>query len=101
MKNIYAAILVLGTITSVHGQGCGEGRYQTEQFTSVTEVLGVTFGSNTAVTGGAQTLKMDVYMPTGDVLETRPVILVAFGGSFIGGTRGDVADLCRTFAKMG
>ena len=101
MKNIYAAILVLGTITSAHGQGCGEGRYQTEQFTSVTEVLGVTFGSNTAVTGGAQTLKMDVYMPTGDVLVDRPVILVAFGGSFIGGTRSDVADLCRTFAKMG
>jgi len=101
MKNIYAAIIFLGTIASAHGQGCGEGRYQIEQFTSVTEVLGVTFGSNTAVSGGAQTLKMDVYMPTGDVLVARPVILVAFGGSFIGGTRSDVADLCRTFAKMG
>ena len=101
MKNIYAAILALGTITSVHAQGCGEGRYLTQQFASVTEVLGVTFGSNTAVSGGAQALKMDVYMPTGDALDSRPVILVAFGGSFIGGTRSDVADLCRTFAKMG
>jgi len=70
-------------------------------FTDFTVTSAVQFGSNSGVAGGTQILRMDVYQPAGDVLTTRPVILVAFGGSFISGSRADVADLCETFAKMG
>ncbi|MCB0765422.1 MAG: alpha/beta hydrolase, partial [Flavobacteriales bacterium] len=83
-------------------QDCSTGRYTDPgAFPDVTVTQAVEFGSNTAVSGGTQILRMDVYEPTGDLLTERPVVLVAFGGSFIAGTRADVADICMTFAHMG
>lgn len=81
---------------------CVNGRYTyPEYFDSVT-VSTVVFGSNTPVTGtGTEILEMDVYQPVGDVLPNRPVVIVAFGGSFISGSRADVAPLCIAFAKLG
>ena len=83
-------------------QDCANGRYiAADHFASTTVTSAVVFGSNTGVSGGAQTLRMDVYEPAGDVMENRPVVLVTFGGSFISGTRADVADICIDFAKRG
>lgn len=82
---------------------CADGRYtDPAYFDSVMVTLAVPFGSNTPVSGGGtETLEMDIYEPYGDTLGERPAVLVAFGGSFIGGTRGDVAELCIRFAKLG
>lgn len=82
---------------------CADGRYtDPDYFDSVSVTLAVPFGSNTPVSGGGtETLEMDIYEPYGDTLAHRPVVLVAFGGSFIAGARGDVADLCERFAKLG
>ena len=81
---------------------CSGGRYTTFDLFSDTEVTsGVTFGNNVALGGGAVDLKMDVYEPEGDTQTDRPVILVAFGGSFIGGNRSQVAFMCEILAKMG
>ncbi len=44
---------------------------------------------------------MDIYTPSGDTATSRPVIIIGFGGSFITGTRQDVAWLCEEFAKLG
>jgi hypothetical protein len=101
MKQLYTAFAILVTGLALQAQDCGTGRYTTELFTDVTITSAVVFGSNTGVAGGSQTLRMDVYEPTGDVLEARPVILMAFGGSFITGSRGDMAELCTRLAKMG
>lgn len=52
---------------------------------------------------GDGSLQMDIYSPDDDDSEERAVILLAHGGSFIGGTR-DMADMermCETFAKHG
>jgi acetyl esterase/lipase len=51
--------------------------------------------------GQPQVLRMDVYEPVGDVLTARPVVLVAFGGSFVTGTREDVAPFCEILAHLG
>jgi para-nitrobenzyl esterase len=82
---------------------CADGRYSDPaHFDSVTVTLAVPFGSNTPVTGGGtETLEMDIYEPYGDTLAERPAVIVAFGGSFIAGTRADVADLCIRLAKLG
>lgn len=90
-------------VRAVAQSECGDGRYSDPAyFDSVIVTLGVPFGSNTPVTGGGtETLEMDIYEPYGDTLSQRPAVLVAFGGSFIGGTRGDVAGLCERFARMG
>ena len=102
MKQLYSLVALLAVTVSLQAQECGSGRYTIPNyFNDVTVTTGVQFGSNTGVSGGAQTLRMDVYEPTGDVLGLRPVVVVAFGGSFIGGDRTQVADICRRFAKLG
>jgi para-nitrobenzyl esterase len=77
------------------------GRYVDPVFAETTVTTAVPFGSNTGVGGGTQTLLMDVYAPANDTLAERPVVLVAFGGSFVAGNRGDVADICEEFARRG
>lgn len=98
-------LYLLASLFMVHalqGQDCGNGRYfDRDFFSDVTVTTGVEFGSNTAVSGGNQVLRMDIYQPTGDQLQARPVVIVAFGGSFVAGNRGDVAQLCQQFARMG
>ncbi|MBK9627789.1 MAG: T9SS type A sorting domain-containing protein [Flavobacteriales bacterium] len=99
-SELNALCFSLLTLSST-AQDCADGRYANDLFTTVNSTLAVPFGSNTGVNGGAQTLRMDVYQPESDRVELRPVVLVAFGGSFVAGTRGDVADLCEAFARRG
>lgn len=81
---------------------CSNGRYTTfDLFENVDVTTGVTFGNNRALSGSDVDLKMDVYAPAGDTDTDRPVIIMAFGGSFIGGSRSDVAFMCNILAKMG
>jgi hypothetical protein len=46
---------------------------------------------------------MDVWWPAGDVVQERPLVILAHGGSFIGGTKSDpgMAEHCRWLASMG
>ena len=88
--------LLLGALvllTSAHAQmECGSGRYtDLAFFDSVTVTSAVLFGNNIGVGGQPQNLYMDVYEPYGDTLSARPVVLVAFCGSFGAGSRVDVA----------
>lgn len=82
---------------------CVNGRYLDEVFPSASVTSGITFGNNTAFNGVQQDLLLDVYEPDGDNLAERPVIILSFGGSFIGGSRtgGDVVPLAQAFAKRG
>ncbi|HRD51298.1 MAG TPA: hypothetical protein PKY96_01485, partial [Flavobacteriales bacterium] len=78
MKHLYMAGFLLLSTTGF-GQECANGRYATANFfPNVTVTSGVVFGSNTGVSGGNQTLRMDVYEPTGDALALRPVVVCAF-----------------------
>lgn len=81
---------------------CSDGRYTTfNKFSNVDVTSGVVFGNNIALGGSPVDLKMDVYAPEGDTETNRPVVIMAFGGSFIGGSRADVAFMCNILAKMG
>ncbi len=88
-------------------------RYLTEQF-AVTKTSNVIYGVNISVITGSpasDTLKMDVYQPTGDVVTARPLVLVLHTGSFLpaimnGGPTGSktdsaVVEMCTRFAKRG
>jgi len=104
MKKIFT-LLSFGLIASstlLAQSDCDGTRYRTlDLFPDVDVTTGITFGSNAALGGGNATLRLDVYEPAGDTRTDRPVVVVAFGGSFISGSRGDVASVCRIFAKMG
>ncbi len=79
------------------------GRYETEIFSSV-DITEIQYGVATQTDGsGTINLFMDVYEPTGDTAQQRPVIIFAHGGSFIGGDKSsaDIVQLCNSFAKRG
>lgn len=104
MKHFYTLIIILVLSISLNAQdavpGCDGKRYIEDVFPNVTKTT-VTYGYNINTLGQNQELKMDVYTPDGDTLSERPVIIWAFGGSFIVGQRSDMAEHCLAFARKG
>lgn len=106
MQKIYSLLfsLALGiTTTTVYGQ-CANGRYFDFVFPNSPVITSdVVYGSNVTSAGATQQLKLDVYQPSGDTASMRPLVLVAHGGSFIGGSKTgtDVVPICRDLAKLG
>jgi para-nitrobenzyl esterase len=94
MKKIY--ILAIGLIATlqISAQNCN-GRYQTDMFSTI-DVTTVQYGTSA-------TLMMDVYTPQGDVETNRPLVIIAHGGSFIGGSKtdADVVYMATELAKKG
>jgi acetyl esterase/lipase len=79
------------------------GRYYRPIFPNVTVTSNVVYGSATTYTGTTQTLVMDVYQPTGDVLARRPLIIFAHQGGFISGMKTDayMVNICTQMARLG
>ena len=79
------------------------GRYYRPIFPAVTVAAGVAFGAAVNSAGANQTLFMDIYQPTGDVLARRPVIIFAHQGGFVVGSRTDayMVAVCTRFARLG
>ena len=103
-RAIFTTMLIFGVVGFAFAQnypGCDDIRYRTDVFTEVESTLGLSYGSGTTIAGNSQELFLDVYQPVGDVQEIRPVIILAFGGSFISGERGDLAGLCESYARRG
>lgn len=103
MKKIYFFTLLLFSFQNSFSQNdlaCDGERYIDDVFSDFT-VSTVTYGSNTTIFGTNQDLEMDIYEPVGDVHEQRPVILFAFGGSFIFGDKSTMNYYCEQFAKKG
>jgi acetyl esterase/lipase len=113
-KTILRIFLLTGLFASA------QNRYLTELFPNVTTTSGVNFSTNiptvktTNLFGyrianeesygeATTTLKMDIYQPTGDTNTNRPVIIFAFGGGFVNGSRTEnsMVKLCQAFAKRG
>ncbi len=103
---LLAWLLVLGTWRAALAQtpiDTTAGRYFQPVFPNVTVTSGVVFGSAVDYAGATQTLRMDIYEPTGDASTERPVIIFAHQGGFLSGSRTDayMAKVCTQFAKLG
>ena len=81
--------------------GCDGVRYRSVVFNSVDTTFAIKFGENTTPGGANKELFMDIYEPAGDTLSNRPVIVYAFGGSFIGGDRSQLSQQCHQSAQRG
>lgn len=93
----YTLLLAALATTQIFAQ-CGQ-RYREEVFSNVTITSNITYS-----TSNGQTLKLDVYEPTGDVETMRPLLIMAHGGSFIGGDKVQdnvCTQYCTNFAKRG
>ena len=105
MKTNYSLLIFLFFILHQNNSfaQCSGGRYISQIFSAYDSTMNIQYGSNVKVNGSNQNLLLDIYQPSGDVLPERPLIIIAHGGSFIGGTKTgtDVVPLCHDFAKMG
>lgn len=79
---------------------CDGTRYATFSYTP-TSTTGIQFGNATTIGGNNQDLFLDFYEPSGDLATARPLIIVAFGGSFISGTRQDMDWMCEYYTSLG
>jgi hypothetical protein len=72
-------------------------------FDSIVITDSIPYGSANNYLGASTTLAMDLYMPYGDTTTNRPLLVLAHGGSFIGGNKkaADIVKVCMEFAKRG
>lgn len=109
MKKLFTLIILLNSLLSL-AQTCPTNRYLDPLF-SVTKQSNVVFGNAPAIPAVYvsesvtidQDLTMDVFQPTGDTASKRPLIIFAFGGGYIFGTKddSDIQGLCDYFAQRG
>ena len=104
MKQLSNIVLLLALFTgfcaSAQNPGCDGFRYKQALFPTVKKT---TLPYATAVNHLGQTvsLSMDVYEPEGDTTSERPVVILEHGGSFIFGSKTDMARWCELLAKRG
>ena len=100
---IIGFILITGVFTPTNAQnalGCDGQRYVVDRFPDTT-LTTVQYGSNTNAVPQVQALYVDIVQPKNDTLSKRPLIIWAFGGGFISGTRQTMREFCNTYAKKG
>jgi len=114
MKKLFTLFFSLCIIALTNAQE----RYLDEVFADVTVTTDVEYGVNATVLtlpqfGEAvpQSLKLDIYEPTDDTAEERPLVLVFHNGNFlpivtngqISGTKQDnsIVDICNSLARRG
>jgi hypothetical protein len=102
----FFSIIGFNTTAQNAALNCGNGRYVNDVFSTVTKTSGIVFGYNTntdyynSITYN-DTLKLDFYEPASDLAAKRPLVILAFGGAFVYGSRTDMDSLCTLFAKKG
>ena len=107
MKLVSLGFLFLWVfVTALYGQGCDGVLYATPGF-QVQRTNGIAFGSAKQPTfvnpNATTTLRLDLYEPHGDTRTARPLIVMAFGGAFVVGTRTspDIVELCNRWTRLG
>ena len=102
MKNTLIVCYILSVSLFGQAQECNNCRFISPLFDSVM-VETIHFGEGLNIDDEMQQLYADVYQPYGDTASNRPVVIFAFGGGFVQGSRTDwyVREVCEHFAKAG
>lgn len=83
---------------------CLSNRYKQAVFDSVKTTSGIQFGvADPYGINDQQQLFLDIYEPIGDTVTKRPVVVYAYGGGFLIGTRNQppIPYYGNFFAKLG
>ena len=78
-----------------------ENRYKSSVFEEVVITKDVQYGANVTLGGSYKNLLLDVYEPKNDTETNRPLLVLAHGGSFIYGSKSDLANFAIELAKSG
>ncbi len=100
MKYLLSLFTIALLTFQINAQICDNNRYINDIF-EVVDKETVKFGENEDGLGVNQELFLDIYTPSGDTETMRPLIILAYGGSFVGGERGDMENMCRFYAHKG
>ncbi len=96
--------LFCGFSLQIIGQNaCPDVRYINEIFVSQVTQEPELYGSAPTNLGVMQDLSFDFYEPVGDTLSKRPLIIMAFGGSFLVGDKrqAELVDYCEAMTRRG
>lgn len=98
-KNV---LTILSFIIFALGQVSAQ-RYLTPIFDSIVRMDSIPYGEANNYLGVSTALAMDIYVPYNDTATNRPLLVLAHGGSFIGGNRKayDIVKVCTEFARRG
>ena len=80
--------------------GCDGIRYKEDVFATVKKTT-VNYAPTVGHINNSFNLAMDVYEPEGDNLSARPVVVLAHGGSFVFGEKGQMQPWCELLARKG
>ncbi len=111
-KNLALALLMGFAVTSAAAQGkpaqsataTAGVRYLDEVFSTVARTNDIVFGQAVNITTGQmETLKLDLYQPSGDTEPYRAAFVWVHPGGFVQGDKGDpkIVERCEAFAKRG
>jgi dienelactone hydrolase len=98
---VAVATTVLAGCTVARPAGDGQLRYRDQVFSGVTVTPDITYGSAIGIDGNPETLKLDLYQPTGDTISKRPAIVWIHGGGFTMGDKSSGAGMASFYAKLG
>ena len=96
--------MACATIVSHAQQECDGYRYRyTGAFETQSVTYDVQYGENLSWDGTETALVADIYVPVGDVIAERPLVILAHGGFFLDGSNDglDVVSLSEDLAQMG
>ena len=101
-KTLLSCFLFCMAFSTIVLAQCEQGRFVDDLF-NVKSNLNIKYGGNYKFDGSFQELFLNIYEPDSDTLQRRPLIMLAFGGSFTFGSRTspDILKLCNAFAKKG
>ena len=105
LLSVLVALAASSAFSSLLAQAeCDGERYRyISAFDNVSVSEGHVYGSNLDATGIDTELDFDFYEAVGNSATDRPLLLIAHGGFFLGGSNDglDVVPLCEGFARMG
>lgn len=101
MKKIYTLISI-ALLGSIEVLAQCNGRYQSNIYSNI-NVTTVQYGSNMDLNNNVIDLFMDIYQPQGDTATSRPLVILAHGGSFSSGSRtsAELVHFATELAKKG
>ncbi|MBC7778130.1 MAG: carboxylesterase family protein [Phycisphaerae bacterium] len=95
-----AYLACFAALLPAQNPGCDGSRYLNNVFSTV-KMTTVAYAPTVSHLGQNINLSMDVYEPQGDTLSSRPVVVLAHGGSFIFGDKSMMQQWCELLAKKG
>jgi len=91
------AMLMCGVALS-----CSKSKTSTDSGSPITDQLNIKYGSNVSWTGTLQDLHVDIYQPANATTKSKnPFVLMIHGGTFLTGTKENLAKMCRILADSG